>query len=84
MTRLDLSYARHSDVDSLAGVHCSRGHRQGHRVEGKSAKIASELALLLIWWAREGDFFLKRHDTKLVMGSNFSCGWMRKNYWIHS
>ena len=76
MTRLDLSYARHSDVDSLAGVHCSRGHRQGHRVEGKSAKIASDIALLLsdCNGSSQGDFFLKRDDTKLVLGSNFSCG----------
>ena len=80
----DLRYARDSDVDSLRGVHCRRGHRQGHRVEGKSAKIASDMTLLLLVWSSEGDFFLKCDDTKLVLGSNFSCGWRRKNDWIHS
>ena len=57
MTMLDLSYARHSDVDSLAGVHCRRGHRQGHRVEGKSAKIASDIALPVIAMGQVKEIF---------------------------
>ena len=33
----------------------------------------SHQILLLIGWSSEGDVFLKRDDTKLVLGSNFSC-----------